>query len=79
MITGWRSYRVINQERGIGSHQEVQARLGDQGGDQAHQVVVGVPGISHGGRGGGHHRGDDRVDLTHRRSQQMKTVCRDAV
>ena len=42
-------------ERRVSSHEEVQAWCGDEGGNQANQVVVHVARVPQGGGAGGHH------------------------
>ena len=41
---------LLRGERRVASHQEVEARGGDQGRDQADQIVVHVSGLPQGGR-----------------------------
>ena len=50
--------KVDGSERCVSGHEEVQARCGDEGGDDADQVVVHVARVSQGGRARAHHGRD---------------------
>lgn len=69
----------LQREWRVASHEKVAARRGDEGGNQAHQVIVHVARISERGRAGSHDGGDERVRLGEGGVVDVQPVHRDAV
>lgn len=63
----------------VTGHEEMATRGGDEGGDEADEVVVHVTGITQRRRRRGHHCRDERVQLTYSRVGKFQTVDGDAV
>ena len=62
-MKGQLSYLRVCGERGVASHEEVEVRGGDEGGDETDEVIVHVGGVAQGGCGDGHDGGHKRVYL----------------
>ena len=70
---------VIVGERRVAGHEEVEARRGDEGRDEADEVVVHVARVAQRGRRRRHDGRHQRVDLRERRRLDVQPVGGDAV
>jgi hypothetical protein len=65
---------LVAGKRGVGGHEEVAFRGGDEGGEDGHQVVVHVARVAQGGGAGGHDGGDELVGLLEGGLLQVQAV-----